>query len=46
MQEISPHKKFQTPERPYNYEDLFKAVEADLEDIIEEMRNKVKIRTR
>lgn len=40
----SPGAKFQTPVHPYDIDDLFKAVEAELEDMMKDMRNKIRKR--
>lgn len=34
--------KFETPKQPYDYEDFLKAAEQDLENMMEEMRRKIK----
>ena len=40
--EVTQEERFQTPKQPYDYDALLKAVEADLEEMMDKMRNKIR----
>jgi serine protease Do len=40
--QMKPEDRILTPKRPYTYDDLIKSVERDLEDMMEDMRGRIK----